>query len=167
MVLFDKEILDFIIQNRVSLLSPIMIWMEYIGHQIVIAIITTLLFLYKKNYPKLIILWATLATSVIITYILKNIIQRSRPLVEILIQKTGYSFPSGHTTLAFAVLPLLNKEFPKLKYLWISFATLIAFSRLYLGIHFPSDVIAGAIIGYLIGNLILYIQEHYSKFYEK
>ena len=57
--------------------------------------------------------------------------------------------------LAFCAIPFLSKEFPKFKYFWIAFASLIAFSRVYFGVHFLSDVIAGGLIGYLIGWFVL------------
>lgn len=166
-LIFDAEILNLVIQNRIALLSPIMIWMEYAGHQFIISVIITLLFLYKRKYSGLIALWTTLITTVISTYLLKYIIQRPRPLVDALIQKSGYSFPSGHTAVAFSVLPLLEREYPRLKYIWFFIAFLIAFSRLYLGVHLPSEIIAGAIIGYFFGNLILYIGTLYQKSHEK
>jgi undecaprenyl-diphosphatase len=71
---------------------------------------------------------------------------------------TDFSFPSGHAMLAFCAIPILNREFPKLKYAWIVFACLVAFSRVYFGVHFMSDVIAGALIGYCLGELIVAVK---------
>ena len=59
----------------------------------------------------------------------------------------------------FSALPVLSKEFKKLKYAWLVFACLVAFSRVYFGLHYLSDVLGGAIIGYLIGWGIVIIEE--------
>ena len=75
-----------------------------------------------------------------------------KPLVELLIAKpTDFSFPSGHTSASFAVVSAL---FFRKERLWIPagiLAALIAFSRLYLYVHYPTDVLAGALIGILAG----------------
>jgi len=78
----------------------------------------------------------------------------------------NFSFPSFHAMIAFCTVPFLSKEFPKFKYVWIGFASLIALSRIYLGLHFLSDIIAGAIMGYLIGFGILEFEKE-KKFFEK
>jgi undecaprenyl-diphosphatase len=88
---------------------------------------------------------------------LKNLIERPRPCwidhsVSLLIANpSDYSFPSGHTlasVIAATILTLSNKKFG---YIAIPLATLIAFSRLYLYVHFPSDVIGATAIGLIIG----------------
>ena len=57
--------------------------------------------------------------------------------------------------LVFCAVPLLSKEFPKFRYVWIFLACLVGFSRIYFGFHFLSDVIAGAVIGYLLGAFVI------------
>lgn len=92
---------------------------------------------------------------------LKNLIRRVRPyevisgLTALIEKQHDFSFPSGHTASSFAVAIILYQELPK-KYgcIAIVLAILIAFSRLYLGVHYPSDVIAGAISGSCIGMLV-------------
>ena len=108
-----------------------------------------------------------LAVAMILQYlvnggILKNLFARVRPCnldttVELLIKRPkGFSFPSGHSAAAFcAVGVLYGAKINRL--LWPAFilACLIAFSRLYLYVHFPTDVLAGALCGFLIGYGVL------------
>ena len=117
--------------------------------------------------------------SVIVGYLLKITFQRQRPF-EIGIVNTelifenfsswNYSFPSFQAMLVFSALPILYREFPKLKYIWLFFAVAVAFSRVYFGVHFLSDVIVGGLIGGLIGMLIVHAENYnktWSRLYKK
>ncbi|WDC85721.1 phosphatase PAP2 family protein [Caloramator sp. mosi_1] len=64
-----------------------------------------------------------------------------------------YSFPSGHTTAAFSIFTTLAFFFPYLSVLFISLALLVGLSRIYLGVHYPTDVAAGILIGSLFSYL--------------
>lgn len=102
----------------------------------------------------------TMAVSTAITFILKYTVNRKRPFeVDSLITKAssggGPSFPSGHTSLAFATATSLSFAYPKWyviipSYLW---AGTVAYSRMYLGVHYPTDVWVGAVVGTLSGFL--------------
>jgi len=105
----------------------------------------------KKNA---LITTESLALSTAITFALKNTIKRPRPYTQdSLIIKAGmgggYSFPSGHTSEAFSVATSLSLAYPKWyvvipSYLWAGW---VAYSRMYLGVHYPSDILGGAIVG--------------------
>ena len=73
-----------------------------------------------------------------------------------------YSFPSTHTTSAFSVLPVLDKQFRKLQFFWIFFSIMIAISRIYLNEHYLSDIVAGAILGYVIGYYLLKLEQKHG-----
>ncbi|MFH1506373.1 MAG: phosphatase PAP2 family protein [archaeon] len=132
-------------------------WITNIGSVFVILFIITSLFLYEEKKREWIpFLWLSFFTSIIVGYILKFLVARPRPYdvlhnVVALATETTYSFPSLHTMIAFAALPILDREFRQIHWFWIIFAVLVAFSRMYIGVHYLSDILAGAIMGYLIG----------------
>lgn len=90
--------------------------------------------------------------------LLKPLVGRIRPSLDMGAsivgnQSTDPSFPSGHATIAFAMAVVLSRKEPKWKWIFYSLAVLISLSRIYLGVHYPLDVIAGGIIGLVIGSL--------------
>lgn len=119
--------------------------------------------------------WASIGLAYLVNVLIKIIIRRARPFQDGIVSVLGislyfmknsintwdFSFPSGHTVLVFCILPILDKEFRKFKWIWLVFAILVGFSRIYFGIHYLSDVLAGAALGYLTGLLIIKIEEKY------
>ena len=93
---------------------------------------------------------------------LKNLLARPRPCwldpsVPLLIaRQTDYSFSSGHTMISAIGAVILAKTDQRFGYIAIPLAALIAFSRLYLYVHFPCDILGGAVLGVLIGLLVLW-----------
>lgn len=83
------------------------------------------------------------------------LIPRHRPFVDYevtkLIEKSveSKSFPSDHAALAFAIAAVVAYVYPRLAWLWFTCAILIALSRVYVGVHYPIDIIAGACVGIL------------------
>lgn len=112
----------------------------------------------KKYRKQGLVLLGGLAASVLVgNVVLKNLIARPRPCwldtsVQLLIaDPTDYSFPSGHTLSSVIGATILTKTDRRFGYAAIPLAALIAFSRLYLYVHFPSDVAAAAVLGVGIG----------------
>lgn len=88
--------------------------------------------------------------------IVKHLVRRARPSDSLcLIEKPiTYSFPSGHTFSSFAAAGILSMNFEGYKILFIGLAILIAFSRLYLYVHYPTDVLCGIVLGIMCSKMI-------------
>ena len=155
---FEFTILDMIQGFRTSVFDNFILLItslaSYVWYILIIG------FLLNKPTRKLGVI---LAVAMILQYlinagILKHLFARVRPCnvdttVELLIKRPkGFSFPSGHSAAAFCAVGVLYGAKIK-RLLWPSFilACLIAFSRLYLYVHVPTDVLAGALCGFVIG----------------
>src|SRR3989338_3992138 len=116
------------------------------------------------------LLLAVLIEVLAVEIILKNAFLRIRPesaftdIVRVLERVNIYSFPSGHATIAFASAIILTRQRKKLKWFFYTLAFLTAVSRIYLGRHYPSDVLVGAISGLFIGNFSFKMVEKNVKF---
>lgn len=160
-IIFDNEIASSVVRLHIDLLTNMLSLISFLGSALFVIIITSILFLYdRKTRHYIPVLWLTLLVSIGIGLLLKYFIARPRPNFVPLEFKNSFSFPSTHAIAVFAPLALLDKEFPKVKWIWLSIAILVLFSRIYLGVHYLSDVVAGALLGYIIGLIILIITKH-------
>ena len=107
---------------------------------------------------------ALLGSLLINNQLLKNLVQRPRPFVKftdlkiIIPTPSEFSFPSGHTASSFAAAAVFYRHLPrKLGLPAVILAGLIGFSRLYVGVHYPTDVIAGAVMGIFLSYLAEYV----------
>ena len=142
----------------------------------IFALILCLLFLIFKKKKASFLTLITFVFSGLIAQLIKNIAHNPRPklffkpdvyvhFIDGVTVSNNFSFPSGHTTTAFAVVTLLvliaEKKFIQLPLLLI--AILIGYSRIYLGQHFLLDVIAGAFIGSISTLITVYFAEKWTK----
>ncbi len=161
----DNEILLFI-QNflRFDWLNDPMILYTELGDVGLIWIIMSIAMLcFKKTRKVGILALLAMGVGVLLTNVMiKPLISRPRPylvvegLLPLMSPPEPNSFPSGHTTAAFAMLYIGEKALP---YKWMKpvlfwLAILMAFSRLYVGVHFFTDVLAGSIIGTFSGFIV-------------
>jgi membrane-associated phospholipid phosphatase len=100
--------------------------------------------------------------SAAITYGLKNIINRGRPLGPT--ERSNSSFPSGHATGAFAIGTVFAHRYPKIAIPCYLGATGVCVSRIYIGRHYPSDVLAGAAIGFVTAKIVIHFQKKIINF---
>lgn len=162
---FEFCILDAIQSNvRTDYLDKIIPAITYLGSGGIIWIITAVILLLFESYRKCgIQMSCGLILGLIIgNLILKNLIARSRPCwinenVELLISvPKDYSFPSGHTMSSICCAVILLHYDKRIGIPALILAIAIAFSRLYLYVHFPSDILAGAVIGAVIAIAVIY-----------
>lgn len=168
---YEKEILEFdklafsLFKIRTPLLTKIFLIITNLGSPYVLILLTLLSFLLKNKKLSFIIT-ANLGLITIINQVLKFIVKRPRPSDLFLIVETGYSFPSGHSMVSLSFYGLLIYfiyKYFKNKNLKIFLITLfsliivlIGVSRVYLGVHFVSDVISGFLLS--LSYLIIFIK---------
>lgn len=103
-------------------------------------------------------IWTAAFVSYNVSGILKAAFKVERPYeiltVEPAVWSTGYAFPSGHTAMAFALATVLSSHFPKFRAGFFLAAAAVGISRIYLGVHYPSDVLGGVLLGLLAGYWI-------------
>ncbi|MFQ5480326.1 MAG: phosphatase PAP2 family protein [Thermodesulfobacteriota bacterium] len=155
--------LFFIINKKLS--SPVLdVVMPFItdkSHLLVPAVILLILVIYRHKKAEIrltVLMIITILSSDFAASTLKEVFMRVRPchVLEGARVLTGcggsYSFPSGHATNIFAALVLLSLRYKKYTPFFLFCASLVAYSRVYVGVHYPLDVIGGAIIGAIIAT---------------
>lgn len=168
----EFRFLDFLQTIHTPLLDKILAFITSLGNAGIIWIVlaVVLLILPKTRKAGIIVAAALLMDLILCNLILKNLVARVRPYdvntaIAILIKKPlDFSFPSGHTAASFAAMTALFLA--KMKKAWIAalvLAVLIAFSRLYFYVHYPTDVLGGAIVGILSGIIGYAIVEKLDK----
>jgi len=134
------------------------------GDAWVIMLLIATLFDHKRGRRALLEvlppLWLATAT---VEYPIKGVFRRRRPFIEmvraIVIGKKpgGYSFPSGHSAAAFAGAVLISHHYPRWATILYLLAALVGFSRIYLGVHYPGDVLTGGISGISLASGYRYL----------
>lgn len=168
----ELRFLDFLQTIHTPLLDKILAFITSLGNAGIIWIVlaVVLLILPKTRKTGIIVAAALLMDLILCNLILKNMVARVRPYdvntaIAILIKKPlDFSFPSGHTAASFAAMTALFLA--KMKKAWIAalvLAVLIAFSRLYFYVHYPTDVLGGAVVGILSGIIGYAIVEKIDK----
>ena len=170
---FNKEIMygDIIGYKLIStflisdFVTPIAKFITNFGGAIFLSIATVMLFLLIKNKKIGLSIISNIVIITILNQLLKRILQRPRPTEFRIVEETGYSFPSGHSMVSMAFygyLIYLIYRYIKNKYVKWTLITilsilicLIGISRIYLGVHYTSDVLGGFLLS--ISYLVIYI----------
>jgi undecaprenyl-diphosphatase len=163
---FDINILRLIYHNRIVALDNTLYYISFTATFVSIGLLLTILInsLKTKSKPLRVVFFKILAVFIVaatLSLTLKTIIIRDRPFIsypdiEKLSEAGSSSYPSGHTIEAFAIAVAFSILIPKRKFIIPVFiwASVVAYSRMALGVHYPSDVLSGVIIGSFIGWLV-------------
>lgn len=166
---YDLQLLEWINHNRIKFLDQFFIFITDTAF-LAAALIVIIVLLYgiaKKNAVLKVKGWQlviALVTNSVIVNIIKYAVNRERPfihnqLIEKLSTGGSPSFPSGHTSdafmIAFSVSLLFARQKCWLLLIWV-WALLVAYSRIVLGVHYPSDVLGSILIGMLIAFIVNY-----------
>ena len=184
---FNNEIIkgDTIGYNIVSSLisdklTPLVKMVTWFGSATCLILLTVILFIFIKNKKAGLLIGTNLVIITILNQILKSLLQRPRPTGFRIINETGYSFPSGHSMISMAFYGFLiyliyknvKNKYLKFTLIIILFILIISIglSRIYLGVHYTSDVLAGFLlsIAYLIFychvvDKVLYVGDEFEK----
>ncbi len=164
--------LDFYIFNSINqfagksvcLDSLVVFFAEYLGYFLAVSVI----FLFWKKWK---IIVQSFSAAIIARFGIVELIRffwhRSRPFIEnnvnlLLNHENSYSFPSGHATFFFALSFVIYKYNKKAGIFFFIASFLISVARVFCGVHWPSDILAGAIVGIIIGWFVLFLDRKFS-----
>jgi len=165
-LVFEEIIVNQFLQSfSAPLLDLFFKAITYFGHPAPWIIIAAWLFWIGKEKKSLMVASIILFSGVV-TGALKMVIARPRPEGILILEHDayGYSMPSGHSTLAAAMYSFFEKKVkPYERALFLALVLLTVISRMYLGVHYLTDVLAGLLLGYLIGKAALAFEKRIEK----
>lgn len=157
---FDHQFSYFVYGLRTPWLNSVMFFITAFGNQfmLVFAALLAVLLALRKHRKEVILFCVAIAMGAVLNSSFKNLAQRPRPDMSPLVFEPSYSFPSGHAMNSFifyALVAYFSYHFFRSKSLTVLVSgicgvlvLLIGFSRIYLGVHYLSDIIAGFIAGF-------------------
>jgi undecaprenyl-diphosphatase len=161
---FDLELMNWLRAFDAPWLDALMTWVSASGGA---GTIWLLLGLFAFTHPRdRAAAWRVMLTLLlcyaIVDGVVKPLVGRSRPSVNVLAPKrelppmpVSKSFPSGHATSTFGAAVAVSRMWPQTRLVWWALAILIGYSRIYLGHHYPLDVIGGVVLGIAIALWVL------------
>jgi undecaprenyl-diphosphatase len=150
---------------RSPVLDWLVPWVTYLGSHYAVGVFIILAWLLTKQKKVFFHLLLLYAIQSAVAYSIKFLVNRKRPLIflETVIQLPKSqgeildpSFPSAHTFCVFMMATLLAAWFPRYRFIFYIVAGFIGWTRIYLGLHFPTDVVVGGLLGYGITRLFLH-----------
>ena len=172
-LLYDAQISIFFSENRDSIINSVMIFASFLANWyiwiFIVLILSLILWHGKKQF--IVPLWLSVIIGQAIVFILKLIIMRERPydalgIIGLDIQSDS-SFPSGHAAAVFSIIPVITRAFKKTYFIILLFACLVVLSRIYLGVHYLTDVATGALIGYTTSLIVVEYYKNKIIFWNK
>lgn len=158
---FDYYVLTLL--NSFSFLDPFMLFVSLQFDYFLFLILAALY--YYRGRQETILFLALLVSSWALALALKPVFEVPRPdTVRFVTCTTGYSMPSGHSLMSFALATFLHPRAGKYRLLVWAFAITVSLSRIFIGVHYPSDVIVGALLGCIVGFFWLYVEKMLIKY---
>ena len=155
----DDYVIDVIQHIQNQSINPIFGFLGSIETILMILALIPSIYLFNKHKNKAILcLWGGLASSVIIPFIIKFVTMRERPVGSY--NPWGdlsSSFPSMHSAIAFTSAFIASHYLPKFRFFFFTYAVLVAFTRIYFGFHYFSDIVTGSILGIGIGWVLMIV----------
>ncbi|MCA9373906.1 MAG: phosphatase PAP2 family protein [Candidatus Gracilibacteria bacterium] len=165
-LVYDAQIVQFVESQRNETLNRIMYLLTDLGLFFILSGLATYL-IYKRRYTELLLMAAAALLSLETAYILKKLFQVPRPdniAVEQLTHATGWAFPSIHAAIVLSLAPFMKRtlESKPIRGTILALLILIAVSRMYLGVHYLSDIIFGGFLGYILALTLIYLEQRYQ-----
>lgn len=159
----DDVMFLFLNGHHWPIIDKMMPLITLLGDGITLTLLSAAVFLALKQYKDLALkLFVAYCCTGVVVQLIKHTVHRLRPAevlanVHVIGTTLHYnSFPSGHTAAAFTAAMILADYYPGYSGFLFVVALLVGYSRIYLGAHFPVDVLAGALMGMVMGKLILW-----------
>ncbi|HZO97052.1 MAG TPA: phosphatase PAP2 family protein [Gaiellaceae bacterium] len=153
MIGWDRRLAHWSVAHRAGVLDPVFEGLTYAGTYGLLWLALAAAATLALRRPQ--VLLATLVADglgELASAAVKAAVPRARPHVHALVARPhGHSFPSGHATTSFACATVLALALPRLRVPLLVLAAAVAWSRVYVGVHFPLDVLAGALLGAALG----------------
>ncbi|MEI8105221.1 MAG: phosphatase PAP2 family protein [Actinomycetes bacterium] len=157
MIGWDHRIEHWVVAHRVGALDPFVTAFTYAGTDGALWVVLAATVALAWRAPRVVVaVVAAASVSQIAAATLQALFGRARPNeVRLVSLPHSHSFPSGHAATSFACATVLASLIPRWRLPVIALAAAVAVSRLYVGVHYPSDVIAGALVGAAVGVGVL------------
>lgn len=166
----DLTIFQWVHSYKHEVITTIFFIYTHIGSflgTVIVFFVVFFIFFSKKHDTKALLLFTIVAITPFVNLLVKHLIQRKRPSIAPMIDIGGYSFPSGHTmyavslygTLILLLWPICKNNSQKIILLCINslMIIMIGLSRIYLGVHYPTDIIGGLFLSSFIISSVFYI----------
>jgi undecaprenyl-diphosphatase len=158
----DRHLDRWVVHHRTEPFDTIFVWLSRAGSTgLVWVVISIVVAIVWRRYALFGMTLLTVLVADTSNYVLKDVFDRPRPSTryaepEPLMQPPPtHSLPSGHATTSFACATVIAASMPRLRVPLYVLAALVAWSRVYVGVHYPLDVLAGALYGLAVGLLLV------------
>jgi undecaprenyl-diphosphatase len=158
----DRHLDRWVVHHRIEPFDTLFVWLSKAGSNGLVWVLIALgVAIWLRRYPLFGAVLMTVVVADTSNYVLKSLFDRQRPNVRyaepepLLHPPSSNSFPSGHAATSFAAATVIAAAAPRLRVPLYVLAALIAWSRVYVGVHYPLDVLAGAVWGVAVGLVLV------------